>query len=398
MDAAEQYQQQLLQQSRYIYFDTPISDATATAFLATPRHLFVTQYREWGTRQWHNVGADNLQEHLATLYADRPLILVGDDDDDIPSTISQPSFVIRMLDLLQLKSGQSVFELGTGSGWNAALMARLVGPEGHVDSVEIIPEMAKTATEALQAAGITNVTVVVGDGGDGFAPGAPYDRAIFTAGAYDLPSAFFDQVADGGLLLTVIKNPGGGDNLFLLRKTENHFESVDAMPCGFVQLKGRYHVDELEPVAVETLPGWSEVKDRQISRTPFWWAGKGKNEFPWRTLGIRSFLGVAEPSFRAFKVPKSDLQPREEHYFGLWLESERSLVLAKDDALIAYGNRIAQNRLVDRVKYWVDLGMPTAASLALRVYRSDATVSHGANQWLVKRQESQFLWSWRGVL
>jgi len=66
------------------------------------------------------VRADNLLQHLAALYADQALILFGDDDDDVPSTISQPSFVLRMLDLLQLKPGHKVFELGTGSGWNAA--------------------------------------------------------------------------------------------------------------------------------------------------------------------------------------------------------------------------------------------------------------------------------------
>src|SRR5437773_10290630 len=121
MDAAEKYRRQLLEQSQYIYYDTPISEATASAYLATPRHLFVTSYREWGSKQWHRVHEENLQEHVAALYANRPLILFGEDDDNIPSTISQPSFVLRMLDLLRLSPGHKVFELGAGSGWNAAL-------------------------------------------------------------------------------------------------------------------------------------------------------------------------------------------------------------------------------------------------------------------------------------
>jgi hypothetical protein len=95
--------------------------------------------------------------HGAARYANRPLILFGEDDDDIPSTISQPSLVLRMPDLLQLGPGHTVCELGAGSGWNAALMAHLVGPTGHVYSLEMIPEVAEAA-------------------------GAPYDRAIFTAG------------------------------------------------------------------------------------------------------------------------------------------------------------------------------------------------------------------------
>jgi len=85
MDNVEKYQQQLLDQTRKLYRETPVSAATENAYLATPRHCFVRRYREWGTREWREVTPDNLTEHLATLYANRPVILFGDDDQDIPS-------------------------------------------------------------------------------------------------------------------------------------------------------------------------------------------------------------------------------------------------------------------------------------------------------------------------
>src|SRR5215217_260438 len=188
MDSAEKYQRQLLEQAKAIYSETPLSEATQKAYLETPRHKFVRRYRLWGVKEWSEVNKANLEEHLATLYSDRALVLFGDDDNEVPSTISQPSFVLRMLDMLQLEPGQNVFELGAGSGWNAALMGHLVGPDGNVYSLELIPE------------------------------GAPYERVIFTAGTYDLPRPFFEQMAEGGLMLVVIKNEGGGDTLFLLRK------------------------------------------------------------------------------------------------------------------------------------------------------------------------------------
>ncbi len=72
-------------------------------------------------------------------------MLYGEDDSNVLSTISQPSFVLRMLDMLQLRPGHRVFELGAGSGWNAALMGHLVGPEGQVFSLELIPEVARAA-------------------------------------------------------------------------------------------------------------------------------------------------------------------------------------------------------------------------------------------------------------
>jgi protein-L-isoaspartate(D-aspartate) O-methyltransferase len=392
MDAADDYCNRLLEQSQHIYSETPISEATANAFLATPRHRFIRRYREWGTTHWHDVHADNLPQHFAALYADHPLILVGDDDDDVPSTISQPSFVLRMLDLLQLKPGHKVFELGTGSGWNAALIGRLVGPNGHVHSLEIIPDMARAATDAIEELDIQNVSVIVGEGGEGYAPGAPYDRVIFTAGTYDLPRSFHEQLKEGGLLLASLKSAGGGDNLFLLRKAPDYFTSLDAMPCGFVQLRGRYRVDHLEPIALDTVSDWNELRQREVSRTPFWWGGKGKAEAMWRTLGIRSFLGITEPAFCAFKVPKTDAQLREEHFFGLWLREKRSLVLAKDNLLISYGTTAAKERLMEHVRSWVELGMPTAASFNLQIFPGDVEVTCRENEWLVKRPESQFLW------
>lgn len=393
MDPVVKYQRQLLEQTQYIYHETPISAATQHAFLHMPRHVFIKRYRDWGTTEWHEVRAENVGEHLSTLYANRALTLFGNDDDNIPSTISQPSFVLRMLDMLQFRPGHTVFELGAGSGWNAALMGHLVGPTGHVYSLEIIPEVAKMAMDTIETLGLKNVHIIAADGGEGYAAGAPYDRAIFTAGTYDLPHHFYAQMKDGGLLLVVIKNAGGGDHLFLLRKTADRFESLASMPCGFVQLTGRYQLSSLDPAPVETLPEWMELQQQEIFKTPFWWGGKGKEGFVWRTFGIRSFLGITEPFFRAFKTAKAEERSREEHYFGLWDQAQRSLVLAQDDWLMAYGSVVAKERLLQKVRQWVDLGMPSAASFALQVYPCEVPLRACKQQWIVTRRESQFLWS-----
>jgi protein-L-isoaspartate(D-aspartate) O-methyltransferase len=393
MDAPTRYQRQLLDQAQQMYHHTPISDATVQAYLATPRHLFVPRYRERASRNWCEVNEENLHQHLAVLYADTPLTLFGDDDDNIASTISQPSFVLRMLDLLQLEAGQTVLELGAGSGWNAALIGHLVGPGGRVVSLEIIPEVAQRAADTIAELEIGNVRIVAADGGDAYALGGPYDRITFTAGTYDLPRQFYEQIKPGGLLLIVIKNPGGGDNLFLLQKVDDHFESLHSMPCGFVQMTGRYKSAHLDPSTLEVLPEWAALQHREIARRPFWWGGKGREFFILQTLGIRSFLGITEPLFRAFKIAKANADAAEQHYFGLWDRDNASLVLTRDDELIAYGSAAAAEQLLRQVHRWVDLGMPTAASFRLHVYRSDHHLVTRDNQWVVKRKESQFLWS-----
>ncbi len=393
MNSVVNYQRQLLQRAQFINYETPISMPVQDAFMALPRHLFVSRYRTFGTREWQEVTAENLQDHLGRLYADEPVCLLGDDDNDIISTISQPSFVLRSLDMLQLRAGQRVFELGTASGWNAALMAHLIQPGCEVYSAEIMPQLARDAAARLDKLGISNVHVIEADGGEGYAAGAPYDRAIFTAGTYDVPRHFYEQMKDGGLLLVGIKTEGGGDNLFLLRKTGDDFESIESMPCGWVQLRGKYHINAADPEPIEALRAWNNLRTHEISRTPFWWSVKGREAFVWATTGIRSFLGITEPCFRTFKVEKSAEQPREERYFGLWDEEDSSLVLAKHDCLIAYGNAGAKNRLMERLRQWVDLGMPTASHFDLHVYPVTLPLSAGKNQWIIKRSESQFLWS-----
>jgi protein-L-isoaspartate(D-aspartate) O-methyltransferase len=395
MDTVQKYQRQLLEQTRHIYRETPITESTEQAYRATPRHLFVTRYRERGTKEWHLINDNNLAEHVATLYADRPLILYGDDDANIPSTISQPSFVLRMLDLLQLSRGDRVFALGAGSGWNAALMGQIVGPDGQVTSLEIIPEVAKRAAQTVASLGIANVQIIEGDGGNGSPDAAPYDRAIFTAGTFDLPRHFHEQIRDGGLLLVVFKTGGGGDNLFLLRKSDDHFESIESMPCGFVQVTGKYQFEDLEPMTLEkAIPEWSQLQNQEVGRRRFWWGGKGWQRAGFMTVGIRSFLGIAEPTFRVFKTAKDDVQNKSEHhFFGLWDAKERSLVVAKDDWLVAYGNSRAEGRLLEILERWLNLGMPAAACLDLKVYPIDVPLDTGHQQWIVKRRDFQFLWT-----
>jgi protein-L-isoaspartate(D-aspartate) O-methyltransferase len=120
-----------------------------------------------------------------------------------------------MLDLLDTQPGNTVFEIGTGSGWNAALMGQLVGQQGHVYSMEIFPDLVHSSQQALQRAGGQSVTILAGDGALGYASGAPFDRIIFTAGSYDIPLAFHQQLKEDGLLLAVLKLAGGGDDLVL---------------------------------------------------------------------------------------------------------------------------------------------------------------------------------------
>ena len=372
------------------YAENQIDQEIETAFIETPRHLFIRRYKvSRKDEEWHEVNESNLEEHLSILYRDGSLVLWKEDDDKRVSSISQPSLVLYMLNLLKLEPGHKVLELGAGSGWNAALMGHIVGTEGHVYSMEIIPEVAKMATENIDRFGISNVSIIEGDGGDGCESESPFDRIIFTAGTFDLPRNLYHQIKEGGLLLVVIKNEGGGDNLFLLEKKGEYFESIDSAPCGFVDMTGKYSLDRFDPIYLEDLPEWTQLQTKEISRTSFWWGYK-EVDIIWHTMPIRFFLSISEPLFQTFKSPKTDSKVK--NFFGIWDQENKSLAIAKDNQIITYGNPHARERLSNDIHSWVDLGMPGATCFKLQIYPIDLSVPVKGDRWIVKRQESQFVW------
>jgi protein-L-isoaspartate(D-aspartate) O-methyltransferase len=109
------------------------------------------------------------------------------------SSLSQPQMVVTMLEVLALKPGMRVLEIGAGSGYNAALMSHLVGPTGQVVAIDIHPWLIEGAQTRLGRFGIGNVRLVCGDGGLGDMAGAPYDRIVATTGTWEIFPAWFEQ-------------------------------------------------------------------------------------------------------------------------------------------------------------------------------------------------------------
>lgn len=148
-----------------------------------------------------------------------PPALAGRAYDDTPlairegQTISQPYVVAWMTELLNLKADDVVLEVGTGSGYQAAVLSRLAA---KVYSVERIATLAESAAERLRELGVTNVEVVVGDGSRGLQLHAPYEAVIVTAGSPGVPPLLFEQLAEGGRLVI----PVGSSTLQVLTVVE----------------------------------------------------------------------------------------------------------------------------------------------------------------------------------
>ena len=128
--------------------------------------------------------------------------------DATMSTISDPAAVAIMLEPLELQRGQRVLEIGAGTGYNAALIAELVGETGQVTAVDIEPYVVAAAKTNLQATGYGRVEVILGDGGFGFAKNAPYDCITATVGLWEIPLEWFAQLAHGGRIAAPVHISG----------------------------------------------------------------------------------------------------------------------------------------------------------------------------------------------
>jgi protein-L-isoaspartate(D-aspartate) O-methyltransferase len=149
-------------------------------------------------------------------------------------TISQPLVVARMCELLELTGDDTVLDVGTGSGYHAALLARLAR---HVYSIEVHESLSRQATENLRAAGIDNVTLVVGDGSRGLPDHAPYEAINVAAAAGGrIPSALAEQLAPGGRLVAPVED--GEQRLVVARRTEDGVALTELERVRFVPLVG----------------------------------------------------------------------------------------------------------------------------------------------------------------
>ena len=358
------------------------SELLADAFRIVPRHVFLPDippelaYRD--------------EAHPTKWSADgRPI-----------SSSSQPAIMAIMLEQLAAEPGDRVLEIGAGTGFNAALLAHLVGDAGTVVTLDIDEDLVVAAREHLAACGLSGVTVACGDGGYGWQAAAPYDRIIVTVGAADLPPAWIEQLAPQGRLVVPLALRGIQRSI-AFEPVGDHLESRSSRHCGFIAMRGAFASEEMvvalgdEPGLFIGFPAERPVDARALHAA----LEHPGNDVPTETRvtvadlwdGLGLWLALNEPDIGhlfAFDaaadrrlVPPLVVLPTQVVTSALVGERALAALVRRDeDDPVSFelaarpfgpnGEELAE-RLAAHVRAWDAADRPSTADLRVNAYRSD---------------------------
>lgn len=377
------------------------SAAVEAAFRATRRQIFL------------------LDVALERVYRDEAI--PTHEQDGVPvSSSSQPAAMAIMLEQLGVRPGERVLEIGAGTGYNAALLARLAGPEGRVVTVDLDEEIVAEARAHLAAAGLPDVLVVSGDGGAGYPPGAPYDRIELTVGAWDIAPAWWEQLAPGGRLLAPLWLRGAQVTVAFERAVDAagqaHLASAGVSDCAFMRLRSAFAGPEgfvafgPERGLVLGVDDRSGVEPEALARVVAAPAFELAADVPVETgIGFALWLALHDPAYCHLSDDRPEPVLAESARFLLVAPGYRFTIgLLRDEALClillpsgdsggdgglrirCYGqDRDAARRLGERCRShlaaWQAAGRPTSKTLRMRVYPLGVEPSPPSQVMIAKR-------------
>lgn len=370
------------------------SQAVDRAFRAVPRHLFVPE------------------AEISTAYGDQPIFLRWEGERPTSSS-SQPTIMAIMAEQLRLEPGMRVLEIGTGSGYNAAILSELLDGDGYLVTVDIDSTLVDDAKRNLSAAGYDAVEVFCWDGSRGFTDAAPYDRIIITADARDVSSHWVDQLSDGGVLVAPLWFKGFSLSV-ALEKQATELLGLSASPCTFIPLRGawqrsegyypiRGRSDQLPTMSIGldwpeqidldklyNLLASDEVELRDIGRSL-------EGQFFSQNLLSGLFLSLTtHPGIFAL-MPTGQNPPFHTPGYGLIANDLNSAAILNDrfpNQTLVYGNSSAYSELLELLNLWDGLGHPSINDLKIRaLYESPMSIPDGS--WVIPKQSSYtWLLSW----
>ena len=401
------------------------TQAVAEAFLAVPRHLFVPEVA------------------VKTAYSDAPVITKWQDGQAISSS-SQPAIMALMLEMLHLQPGQRILEIGAGTGYNAALMAHIVGKTGQVVTIDVDEDIVAAAREHLQAARVENVQVVCRDGGLGCPETAPYDRIVLTVGSFVIAPAWIQQLRPEGRLLlplhltaipSEIAMPPDQWLVAFERTSAGYLESVDIRPCLFMPLRGAFAASPASISALGASPGMTCITYTPIDTDAAYYALQSLPQSEDTAIslafqeisGLRLWLALHEPHFCELSVkgelaqdsmvpsltgrPDSPIATVGLYEQGTWAILQLNVPSANQVrnaqhpfqlGIRIFGpNQAVAQQLKQQINAWVHAGRPftwspqgTMERLCIRAYPQNQDYQPHPNEMIIRRGGTPLVFRW----
>ncbi len=385
------------------------SEALEQAMRRVPREYFVPEIAQ--------------RDGLERVYADDALITKRGSQGQPLSSSSAPSMMAIMLEQLDLRSGLRVLEIGTGTGYNAALLAELVGDPSLITTLDIEPDIVEQARQHLIDAGYPEIRVLCADGIEGLPDLAPFDRIELTVASDDIAPAWINQLSNNGRLVLPLEihHHQRGQISLALVKQDDHLESVAAATAFFIPLRGgqAMTVERNAPLSVVSKQDKEHRWELTVYGAPISASATIRRDVlhllsgPYETRDLRldgsarallSYLELRYGEHDALYAWSGNaIWGFEGWGAGLYRQGGLALVRAAtptlDDAgldqVILYGSRAALRQLQQRVREWKHLRQPDLEALCVRAYPQGQAPAPAPDEWLITKRSVDLLLSFR---
>jgi protein-L-isoaspartate(D-aspartate) O-methyltransferase len=383
------------------------SESVEQAFRAVPRYLFLPENLK------HYACSDETIE-----------IYYYNNNKKIESSALQPSIMATMLELLDLKPGHRVLEIGAGTGYNAALMAEIVGNTGRVVTIDISPRMVEWAQTNLIATDFEKTRVICGDGKLNCSDSAPYDRIIATTAIWDIPFAWYEQLQPNGRMIIPL-SIRGTQLLVVFKKVNDYLESIAIDTCKFMKSKGSscephtqvslnsdfYRINlyisrncSLDRDVVNRLMEDPSLRSEQLITI------REASSIPELEESLCLWLAVNEPNFARLW---SGNESNEQWFLGIYkndclclcliigaisvIGNEQENSTSKHCGVFVYNYGFDDTlayRLIDHIHAWDAAGRPNSDNLQIRAYPIQTEYEPDEGETIIEAESSKFIFKW----